>query len=199
MTERVFVTRRIRDAGLAELRDAGVDLRVWEGPENAGPSPAEVRAGAAWADVLLTLLTEPVGRDMLAEASHLRGVANYAVGFDNIDVDAARELGVPVSNTPGVLTETTADLTWALLLGVARNLVVGDRYMRGGRYKLWGPNLLLGEDVSPGGDGRPKVLGLIGFGRIGQAVARRAAGFDMTVLAHDPFARTAIEESTLAA
>jgi glyoxylate reductase len=105
----------------------------------------------------------------------------------------ATELGVPVSNTPGVLTDTTADLTWALLLSAARNVATGDVYMRGGHYKVWGPNLLLGEDVSRGGDGRPKVLGILGFGRIGQAVARRALGFDMRVLAHDPFAREAIE------
>jgi glyoxylate reductase len=98
-----------------------------------------------------------------------------------------------VSNTPGVLTDTTADLTWALLLAASRNIAVGDVYMRGGSYQAWGPNLLLGEDVSPGGDGRPKVLGILGFGRIGQAVARRAMGFDMRVLAFDPFARDAIE------
>ena len=91
------------------------------------------------------------------------------------------------------MTETTADLAWALLLGAARNVVAGDRYMRAGNYKIWGPNLLLGEDVSPGGDGRRKVLGIIGFGRIGQAVGRRAIGFDMRVLAHDPYARDVIE------
>jgi len=120
-------------------------------------------------------------------------VANFAVGFDNIDVPVATELGLPVSNTPGVLTDTTADLTWALLLSVARNVASGDVFMRGGRYEIWGPNLLLGEDVSRGGDGREKVLGILGFGRIGQAVARRALGFEMRVLAHDPFAREAIE------
>ena len=96
------------------------------------------------------------------------------------------------------MTETTADLTWALLLGAARNLTAGDSYMRSGRYQVWGPNLLLGEDVSPGGDGRAKTLGILGFGRIGQAVARRAQGFDMQVLAHDPFARDAIESDSQA-
>ncbi len=146
-----------------------------------------------WADVLLSLLTEPIDREVMCANPSLRGVANFAVGFDNIDVPAATELGVPISNTPGVLTDTTADLTWALLLGAARHVAAGDVYMRGGQYEVWGPNLLLGEDVSPGGDGRSKVLGLLGFGRIGQAVARRALGFDMRVLAFDPFAREAIE------
>jgi len=190
---RIFVTRRIRDAGLDLLREAGVELRVWPGPENARPSREEVLEGARWADVLLSLLTEPIDREVMQANPKLRGVANFAVGFDNIDIPVATELGVPISNTPGVLTDTTADLTWALLLSVARNVVAGDVFMRAGNYKVWGPNLLLGEDVSAGGDGRRKVLGILGFGRIGQAVARRASGFDMRVLAHDPFAREAIE------
>jgi glyoxylate reductase len=193
MDGKIFVTRRIRDAGLDLLREAGVELRIWPGPEEARPGREEVLEGARWADVLLSLLTEPIDREVMAANPRLRGVANFAVGFDNIDIPVATELGVPVSNTPGVLTDTTADLTWALLLSAARNVTAGDVYMRGGRYKVWGPNLLLGEDVSRGGDGRPKVLGILGFGRIGQAVARRALGFDMRVLAHDPFAREAIE------
>jgi glyoxylate reductase len=193
MDGKIFVTRRIRDAGLDLLREAGVELRVWQGPENARPSREEVLEGARWADVLLSLLTEPIDREVMEANPRLRGVANFAVGFDNIDVPVATELGLPVSNTPGVLTDTTADLTWALLLSAARNVASGDTFMRGGNYKVWGPNLLLGEDVSRGGDGREKVLGILGFGRIGQAVARRALGFDMRVLAYDPFAREAIE------
>ena len=193
MDGKIFVTRRIRDAGLDLLSEAGAELRIWPGPEEARPGREEVLEGARWADVLLSLLTEPIDREVMAANPRLRGVANFAVGFDNIDIPVATELGVPVSNTPGVLTDTTADLTWALLLSAARNVTAGDVYMRGGRYKVWGPNLLLGEDVSRGGDGRPKVLGILGFGRIGQAVARRALGFDMRVLAHDPFAREAIE------
>jgi glyoxylate reductase len=143
--------------------------------------------------VVLSVLTESIDREVMEANPGLRGVANFAVGFDNIDIPVASELGIPVSNTPGVLTDTTADLTWALLLSAARNIAVGDVYMRGGNYQAWGPNLLLGEDVSPGGDGRPKVLGILGYGRIGQAVARRAIGFDMRILAFDPFARDAIE------
>jgi glyoxylate reductase len=190
---RVFVTRRIRQAGLDLLTDAGAEVRVWPGEENEGPGSDAVIEGARWADVLLTLLTEPIGRAVMEANPTLRGIAQFAVGYDNIDVEIATDLGIPVSNTPGVLTDTTADLTWALLLSASRNIVGGDAYMRGGNYKLWGPNLLLGEDVSPGGDNRQKVLGVVGFGRIGQAVARRATGFDMRVLAYDPYAREAIE------
>ena len=113
-------------------------------------------------------------------------MANHAVGHDNVDLAAATRLGIPVSNTPDVLTETTADLAWALLLAAGRRIVEADRFMRLGNYRLWGPQLLLGEDISPGGDGRRKTLGVIGFGRIGEAVARRARGFDMDVVAHHP-------------
>ena len=134
-------------------------------------------------------------REVLEANPDLRGVANYAVGDDNVDVEAATELGIPVSNTPGVLTDTTADLTWALLLAVARRIPEADAYTREGRYRIWGPNLLLGDDVSPGGSGRRKVLGIVGFGRIGSAVARRAAGFEMEVLAADPRHRDRVEEA----
>ena len=190
---KVFVTRRIRDAGLDLLEDAGAELEVWPGAENAGPTKEEVIEGTKRADVLLSLLTEPIDRDVMEANPSLRGIAQFAVGYDNIEVGVATEVGLPVSNTPGVLTDTTADLAWALLMAVSRNIVTGDAYMRGGNYKLWGPNLLLGEDSSPGGDGRPKVLGIIGFGRIGQTVARRSLGFDMRVLAYDPYAKETIE------
>jgi glyoxylate reductase len=193
MAGKIFVTRRIRDAGLDLLSEAGAELRIWPGPENARPTREELLEGTRWADVVLSVLTESIDREVMEANPGLRGVANFAVGFDNIDVPVASELGIPVSNTPGVLTDTTADLTWALLLSAARNIAVGDVYMRGGNYQAWGPNLLLGEDVSPGGDGRPKVLGILGYGRIGQAVARRAIGFEMRILAFDPFARDAIE------
>ena len=193
MAGKIFVTRRIRDAGLDLLSEAGVELRVWPGAEDACPNREEVLEGARWADVVLSVLTEKIDREVMEANPKLLGIANFAVGFDNIDVPVATELGIPASNTPGVLTDTTADLTWALLLSAARNIAIGDVYMRGGTYKAWGPNMLLGEDVSAGGDGRQKVLGILGFGRIGQAVARRALGFDMRVLAFDPFAREAIE------
>lgn len=191
---RVFVTRRIPRAGLELLARESAEVRIGQ-PDDEAPVPrAVLEEGVRWCDVLLPLLTEPVDRALLALNPALRGVANYAVGFNNIDIAAATALGIPVSNTPGVLTDTTADLTWALILAAARRIPEAHAYMTGGRYKLWGPNLLLGADVSPGGSGRRKVLGIVGFGRIGSAVARRALGFDMDVLAYDPHARPRIED-----
>ena len=189
---RVFVTRRIAAAGLRLLEEGEAEVDIGQMDEEQGLDRDDLLRGAREADVLLSLLTEEIDREVLEANAGLRGVANHAVGFDNIDVIAATALGIPVSNTPGVLTETTADLTWALLLAVARRIPEADAYMRAGRYRLWGPNLLLGTDVGPGPDGRRKLLGIVGFGRIGQAVARRARGFDMEVVAHDP-ARAKVE------
>lgn len=184
--QRVFITRRIPDVATPILRNAGAVVTVGQSDEEKGLSSHEILDGVRACDVLLSLLTEPITREVLSANPHLLGVANYAVGFNNVDVIAATELGIPVSNTPGILTDTTADLTWALILGIARRIVEAHQYMVAGRYKLWGPNLLLGGDVSPGGSGKRKVLGIVGYGRIGAAVARRAIGFDMDVLAYDP-------------
>ncbi|MHC5062890.1 MAG: 2-hydroxyacid dehydrogenase [Planctomycetota bacterium] len=191
-TVQIFVTRKIPEPGLLMLRDAGVEFSIAQEQENAGLDPAELAAGVANASVLLSLLTEKVDRTLLESAPGLLGVANMAVGFDNIDVAAATQLGIPVSNTPGVLTESTADLTWAMILGVARRIPQAHRYMCDGEYKIWGPNLFLGSDVGPGPDARKKVLGIVGYGRIGAAVARRARGFDMRVIAYDPHNRAGI-------
>jgi glyoxylate reductase len=126
---------------------------------------------------VLTLLTDRVDDQLLdAAGASLRVVSNYAVGFDNVDVPACTRRSIPVGNTPGVLTETTADLAWALLMAAGRRVAEGDRYVRAGRWRTWGPQLLLGGDV------HGATLGIVGFGRIGQALARRAAGFGMTVL-----------------
>jgi glyoxylate reductase len=187
------MTRRIPDAALHTLQNAGVEVEVGQSDEERGIEHDRLVEGASRADAVLSLLTDPVDRVALSANPHLLGVANYAVGFNNIDVAAATELGIPVSNTPGVLTETTADLTWALILSVARRIVEADAYMRSGRFKLWGPNLLIGADVGTGASGRRKVLGVIGYGRIGAAVAKRAMGFDIDVLAYSPRAQAAIE------
>ena len=183
--ERVFVTRPIPAAGIDLLAAGGARATVWSGRGEA-PGEQDLRVALAATDVVLSLLTERIDADLLAGAPQLLGVANHAVGHDNVDLEAATRLGIPVSNTPDVLTETTADLTWALLLGAGRRIVEADRFMRLGNYRLWGPQLLVGEDLSPGGDERRKTLGIIGFGRIGEAVARRARGFDMNVVAHHP-------------
>jgi glyoxylate reductase len=198
MTPRIVVTRKIPDAGMDPLLAAPVEVAVMEEREDHGPDPDRLLEEVRSCDVLVPLLTEPVDRALLEAGKRLLGVAQMAVGFDNIDVGAATELGIPVGNTPGVLTDTTADLAWALLMATARRIPEAEVYMREGRYRLWGPNLFTGMDVSPGGSGRRKVLGIVGYGRIGQAMARRSLGFEMEVLAFDPPARGRIEEDPIA-
>jgi glyoxylate reductase len=190
---RVFMTRRVPDVAFTILRDADVEIKVGQEDGEKGIDKGAIIAAVKQADVLYSLLTEPIDRDVLAANPALLGVANYAVGFNNIDVESATELGIPVSNTPGVLTETSADLTWALILAAARRIPEAHNYMVAGRYKIWGPSLLLGADVGTGVDGRRKVLGIVGYGRIGSAVARRAMGFDMDILAYDPHNAAGIE------
>jgi len=174
---RVFVARRIPDEGLSAV-SAACDTDVW--PDELPPPRDELLRRVAGCDGILTLLTDRVDDELLdAAGSRLRVVSNYAVGFDNVDVSACARRGVAVGNTPGVLTETTADLAWALLMAAARRLPEGDRYVRAGRWRTWGPMLLLGPDV------HGATIGIVGFGRIGQAVARRARGFGMEILYHD--------------
>lgn len=190
---KIFVSRRIPQAGLDLLTAAGCAVNVFQTDEEKGLTAAELASGIASCDVLIPLLTEPLGAEELRGHDHLLGIAQMAVGYNNIDVPAATELGIPVANTPGVLTETTADFTWAMLMAIARRIPEAHNYMVGGRYKIWGPNLLLGGDIGTGASGRRKVLGIVGYGRIGEAVARRGTGFDMDILAFDPFARELIE------
>jgi glyoxylate reductase len=193
----VFITRKIPEAGLDVLRRAGVGFAICQEREDDGVSNSQLLEGVYSCQVLMPLLTEPIDREVMTINPHLLGIAQMSVGFNNIDIETATELGLPVSNTPGVLTETTADLTWALLMAGARRIPQAHDYMVGGHYKIWGPNLFLGNDVGIGSSGRRKVLGIVGFGRIGAAVAKRAQGFDMRVLACDPYAREAIAASDL--
>jgi lactate dehydrogenase-like 2-hydroxyacid dehydrogenase len=173
---RVFVARRIPAQGLDAILSA-CDADVWG--DELPPLRAELLERVAGVDGILALLTDRIDDELLdAAGPGLRVVSNYGVGFDNIDVPACTRRGIPVGNTPGVLTETTADLAWALLLAAARRVVEGDRSVREGHWRTWGPLLLLGVDV------HGATLGIVGFGRIGQAVARRAAGFGMRVLYH---------------
>jgi glyoxylate reductase len=169
----VFVTRRLPGEALDRLA-ARVSLRVWDGP--LPPPPEVLTAEARQAQGLITLLTDRVDAALLAGASHLRAVSNVAVGYDNIDVAACTARRIAVGNTPGVLTETSADFTFALLLGLARRVAEADAYVRAGRWKTWEPGLLLGVDVYGA------TLGIVGLGAIGTAVARRARGFGMRVL-----------------
>ena len=201
MTERVFVTRRLPDDAADLLAAEGVEMIVGQEDDESGLSRDALLDGVRGADVVLSLLTESIDREVLTANPRLRGVANFAVGFDNIDIATATSLGIPVSNTPGVLTEATADFTWAMLLAVTRRIPEAHQYTVDGRFQIWGPNLLLGTDIGTDvgtgiGSDDPatrKTLGIIGFGAIGQAVARRATGFGLRILATSPRGRAAIE------
>jgi glyoxylate reductase len=171
---RVAVTRALPGDALDRLR-AVADVDVW--PERLPPSPDELRALVAGAAGLIAMLTDRIDAHLLDAAPDLVVVANYAVGYDNVDVAALAERGVVVSNTPGVLTEATADIAWALLMASARRLPEGAAAVRSGDWLTWEPDWLLGHDVAGA------TLGVVGFGRIGEAVARRASGFGMDVLA----------------
>jgi glyoxylate reductase len=172
----IYVTRVIPRAGIEILQQSAA-VEVNESDIPLTPEQLKQRAGTVHA--LVTLLTDEITREVLAAGTKLVVVANVAVGYNNIDVEAATELGIAITNTPGVLTDTTADFTWALLMAVARRVVEGDRYVRAGQFHGWGIELLLGADI------HGATLGIVGMGRIGQAVARRAQGFDMTVLYYD--------------
>lgn len=174
----VLVTRRIPDAGL-DLLAGACDARVL--PGETPPSREELREEVRGCKGLLCLLTDPVDADVIAAGTgDLQVISNYAVGFDNIDLVAAGAAGIPVGNTPGVLTETTADLAFGLLLAASRRIVEASSFAREGRWVSWSPTLLLGRDIFGA------TLGILGMGRIGRAMARRAAGFDMKVIYHDP-------------
>ncbi len=181
----VLVTRRIPSRSLEPLRDAGFEVRQWDSDD---PIPRDVLvAEVAHAQGLLPMVTERVDDALLDAAPLLRVVGNYAVGYDNVDVPACTRRGVVACNTPGVLTETTADLTWALLMASARRVVEAADYVRHGSWTTWGPMLLLGQDV------HHATLGIVGMGRIGWQVARRAFGFDMRVLYHSRRRRADLE------
>jgi glyoxylate reductase len=170
---RVFVTRKLPGGALDRLA-AGHDVDVW--PDRLPPPREELLAGAPQLEGLLSLLTDRVDAELIEAAPRLRAISNYAVGVDNVDVEAATARGIRVGNTPGVLTDTTADLALALMLGIARRLVDGDAYVRRGEWQTWEPEQVLGRDL------HEATVGIVGYGRIGQAVARRLKGFDCTVL-----------------
>ena len=185
----VFVARVLPDEGLDPIREA-CEMDLWT--DELPPPRDELLRRVAGKDGILTLLTDRVDAQLLdAAGDQLRVVSNYAVGFDNIDVPECTRRGVPAGNTPGVLTETTADLAFALLMAAARRLDEGSRYVRGGEWRTWGPMLLLGHDV------HGATLGIVGFGRIGREMARRATGFGMRILYHDVQAASPEDEAAL--
>jgi glyoxylate reductase len=181
---RVFVTRPVADAALRRLAEtARVDL--WD--DDAPPPHAELIMHLRDSDAVLSMVSDRLDAATIAAAPRLVAISNLAVGVDNVDLAAATRAGVAVGHTPGVLTETTADLAFALMLAAARRVAEGDRFVRAGRWRMWTPRLMLGRDVWGA------TLGVIGWGAIGQAVARRAAGFGMRVLyaAHNSSKSTA--------
>jgi glyoxylate reductase len=178
----VAVTRALPGGALDRLR-AAADVTVW--PDRMPPSPAELRSLAAGAVGLVTMLTDRVDADLLDACPSLRIVANVAVGYDNLDVAELTRRGIAAGNTPGVLTDSTADLAWALILAACRRLPEGAAAVKAGEWVTWEPDWLLGVDVAGA------TLGIVGYGRIGAAVARRAAGFGMDVLAWNRTPRSA--------
>lgn len=179
---KVFITRKIPSRGIDMLSDKGYTVAV--NPEDRVLAKEELIAYLKQDryDAVLSMLADKIDAEVLdaAKAAGVKIFANYAVGFDNIDVKAAQERGIMVTNTPEVLTETVAEHTFALMLAIAHRIAESDRFSRAGKYKGWEPMLLLGTDVSH------KVLGIIGLGRIGSRVAHHAVrGFDMKVLYHD--------------
>ncbi len=169
----VFVTRALPFPALERLREAH-DVEEW--PGDMPPGAADLLARTRDAEGLLTLITDRVDAELLDGSPRLKAIANMGVGTDNIDVEAAKERGIPVGNTPDVLTDATADLAFALLLALARRIVPGAEKVRGGEWHTWEPAADLGADLAGA------VLGIVGWGRIGQAVARRAEGFGMEVV-----------------
>ncbi|WGG45001.1 D-glycerate dehydrogenase [Rossellomorea sp. DA94] len=183
----IYITRKLPEAVVAPLIK-NFEVEMWERED--APVPRDILLKKAEkASALLTMLSDKVDRELLQDASQLKVVANLAVGFDNIDLEAAKEKGVTITNTPDVLTETTADLTFALLMATARRIVEADRYIKEGKWKSWSPLLLAGMDI------HHKTIGIVGMGSIGEAVARRAKGFNMEVLYHNRSCKSEAEET----
>ena len=182
---KVYVTRKLPQEAL-DMIEKECEMEV--NPHDRALTRGELEKVVQGIDGLLCLLTDDIEGELLDLNPDLKVIANYAVGYDNIDVEACNERGIPVSNTPGVLTDTTADLAVTLLMATARRIVEADKFTRAGKYEGWGPMMLMGGDIYD------KTLGIIGLGRIGQGVAKRAVGgFDMEVLYHDVKAKPELE------
>ncbi|MBW2122499.1 MAG: D-glycerate dehydrogenase [Deltaproteobacteria bacterium] len=195
MARKVLVPWPIPKAGVDALSRAGVDVLVIHGPRGEPLAEGQLIETVKGADLLLPRGGQRIRREVMTAGPRLRGIANYGVGYDNIDTKSATELGIPVTNTPGVLTDTTADLAWALLMATARMIPQAHSYTVSGQWQQDDWKRFMGLDIGPGGSKTRKVLGIVGFGRIGQAVMKRSRGFGMRVTAYDPYKRDAIENS----
>lgn len=173
----VYITRKLPEEAVKGLENS-YEVRMWQ--EEEKPVPREVlMEEAGKASALWTMLSDQIDRELIEAATELKIISNLAVGYNNIDLDAARERGIAVTNTPEVLTETTADLAFGLLLATARRLIEAEKTVRSGEWKSWTPMGMTGQDVYGA------TLGIVGMGRIGEGVCRRASGFDMKVMYHN--------------
>jgi len=173
----ILITRRIPLPGIDKLKTVFSEVQVFE--QDRDMTKVEIIDAMQGCDILLSMLTNPIDKEVIDSNPNLKGVCNYAVGYNNIDIAHATSKGIVVTNTPDVLTETTADLTWALIMSAARRVIEGDKLMRSGAFAGWEPLMLLGQDI------HHKTLGIIGMGRIGMAVAARAVGFGMRIIFHN--------------
>lgn len=189
MPHKVFITREIPEEGLRILEKANIEYEVF--PHAFTPARREdIVNGMQGCEGLVTLLSDSIDAELLRSNPNLKIVSQYAVGYNNIDLETAKELGITVTNTPGVLTEATADLTWGLILSAARWIVNSDRFMRKMKFQGWAPLLQRGMEM------HGRTLGIVGAGRIGSAVAKRATGFDMTIIYHNRTKNLELEEQT---
>jgi glyoxylate reductase len=186
MKPTIYITRQIPNEALSLLSQS-CEVRMWDKEDTSVPREV-LEKEIAEVDGLYCLLTDTIDEALINQAQHLKVISNMAVGYNNIDVDAATRKGIMVTNTPGVLTETTADLTFALLMATARRFEEGSHYLRSGQWSTWSPMLMTGQDVFGA------TLGIVGLGRIGEALARRAKGFNMRTLYHNRNRKPEVEE-----
>lgn len=175
--QKIYITRKLPDYVIKEY-ERKYEIKMWDNAESPVPRDVLLKE-VKEADALFCTLSEKIDGELFEAGKNLKVVSNLAVGYDNIDLEAAREFDIPVTNTPDVLTETTADLTFALLMATARRLIEGYKYIEENKWKNWAPFMLAGTDI------HHKTIGIVGMGRIGEAVAKRAKGFNMNILYHN--------------
>jgi glyoxylate reductase len=174
---KIFITRKIPKSGIELLKKNGLEIEI--NPQNRVLTKKEIIKGLKNKDGLIPLLTDNIDKEIINSEPKLKMIANYAVGYNNIDIEEATKKKIPVSNTPEVLTDTTAEMAWALLFSVSRRIVEGDKFTRDGKFNGWDPMLMLGQDITN------KTLGIIGTGRIGSAFGLKSKGFQMNILYYD--------------